>query len=181
MDERYFWVDALCIVQDSPDDKATQIHLMERIYGCSALAVFAAGGTSPDAPLPGFRPDTRTVAQHIKTIQSLRLAVPLPTPRESLAHTHWDTRGWTYQELMLSRRRLFFTPDQIYFECACDVWAEDLVAESDGKALRRNYHPLTNAGGGRVAFLQCSPTYLLRSREWVLAYMHHVSDYQSAS
>ena len=27
------------------------------------------------------------------------------------------TRGWTLQESILSRRRLVFTPDQIYFEC----------------------------------------------------------------
>jgi hypothetical protein len=40
-----------------------------------------------------------------------------------MAHPHhiaspkWSTRGWTYQEAVLSRRRLVFTEGQTYFEC----------------------------------------------------------------
>lgn len=29
----------------------------------------------------------------------------------------WNTRGWTYQEGLLARRRLVFTNDEVYFQC----------------------------------------------------------------
>jgi hypothetical protein len=31
--------------------------------------------------------------------------------------SHWDTRGWTYQEALLSRRCLVFTDTQVYLQC----------------------------------------------------------------
>ncbi|KAH3995743.1 hypothetical protein HBI56_146050 [Parastagonospora nodorum] len=31
--------------------------------------------------------------------------------------SHCSTRGWTFQEAALNRRRLVFTEDQLYFEC----------------------------------------------------------------
>lgn len=33
-------------------------------------------------------------------------------------HSTWDERGWTYQEAVLARRKLYFTPAEIWFECA---------------------------------------------------------------
>ncbi len=29
----------------------------------------------------------------------------------------WSSRAWTYQEGLLSRRRLLFTESQVYFQC----------------------------------------------------------------
>jgi hypothetical protein len=39
------------------------------------------------------------------------------------------TRGWTLQEKFFSKRLLYFTTDQIYFQCADAIWAEDAVLE----------------------------------------------------
>ena len=38
-------------------------------------------------------------------------------PRSDIAKSKWNTRAWTYQEALLSRRRLVFTPRQVYFQC----------------------------------------------------------------
>ncbi|KAH9921363.1 heterokaryon incompatibility protein-domain-containing protein [Amylocystis lapponica] len=105
--ERYVWIDALCIVQDDPADKATQIPVVDLVYGNALLTIFAA-----DAPLPGLCPRTRTQQQHVEMVQGLQLTVPLRVPIETLAQSAWDTHGWTYQELMLSRRRIYFTNQQ---------------------------------------------------------------------
>ncbi|OAX35511.1 HET-domain-containing protein [Rhizopogon vinicolor AM-OR11-026] len=127
--ERYLWIDALCIVQDDHKDKKKQIGAMERVYGFATFTIFAAGGTSVHDPLPGVRPGTRDPKQQIAKVQGLHLAVPLILPKEAVMRSAWYTRGWTYQELMLSRRRIFFTTHHMYFECMKDVFAEDVVAE----------------------------------------------------
>jgi hypothetical protein len=44
------------------------------------------------------------------------LAVPRDV-RQSIQESIWWERGWTYQEGVLSRRRLVFTDSQVYFEC----------------------------------------------------------------
>ncbi|KAK0652555.1 hypothetical protein B0T16DRAFT_505110 [Cercophora newfieldiana] len=54
-----------------------------------------------------------------------------PTLRESLAHSAWATRGWTYHEYIFSRRLLIFTPSRAYFACAHDAVCEDTVHMTD--------------------------------------------------
>ncbi|KAF7441178.1 hypothetical protein PC9H_001527 [Pleurotus ostreatus] len=148
--ERYLWVDALCIIQDSAADKAVQIGVMELIYGGSFVTVFAIGGHNAHAGLPGLRKGTRTRHQRIERIQNLRLSVPLTTLASVLAQSVWGTRGWTYQEVMLSRRRLFFTDEQVYFECLREVFSEDVVAENTH--VPGSNHPLRYTGIGGFTF-----------------------------
>lgn len=45
-----------------------------------------------------------------------------------LAHSNYDFR--TFQEGLLSRRLLYFTPRQVYFQCSCNVFCEDTVGET---------------------------------------------------
>jgi hypothetical protein len=127
--ERYLWIDALCIVQDDLEDKAVQIGVMELIYGNSAFTIFAAGCISARDPLPGVRPGTRDPKQHIAKIQGLHLALPLPFADRVVTSSKWNERGWTYQEVMLSRRRFFFTARQVYFECGKGLCSEEMVTD----------------------------------------------------
>lgn len=141
--EQYIWIDALCILQDSPTDKGAQICIMDLIYSRAAFTIFAASGQSVRDGLSGVSPTSRSVTQHIECVQGVHLAIPLPPLSEALTESNWSTRGWTFQEILLSRRRLIFTKHQMYFECAEDVWCEDVVAES--KTLS-SCHPLFISG-----------------------------------
>jgi hypothetical protein len=131
LDERYLWIDALCIVQDDPADKAVQIGVMELIYGSSVFTIFASDSTSARDPLPGVRPNSRDPQQQVTKIQGLHLAVP-NSLNHAIANSAWNQRGWTYQEVMLSRRRIFLTTHQMCFECNEDMWCEGVVAEPVG-------------------------------------------------
>ncbi|KAG1742780.1 heterokaryon incompatibility protein-domain-containing protein [Suillus paluster] len=137
--ERYIWIDALCIIQDDLHDKFTQIHAMDSVYGLSYLTIIAAGSTTARDPLPGCRPRTRTVQQHIEVVQGLHLYVAPPRPTDVLALSAWNTRCWTYQESALSRRRIYFTAQQVYFECQNDIFCEDIIAESKRPQLSRSF------------------------------------------
>lgn len=136
---RYLWIDAICIIQNCSQDKITQIQSMDLVYGLSYLTIMAAGGASARDPLPGCRPRTRTLTQHIEVVQGLHLCVGPPRLHEALALSVWNTRCWTYQESALSRRRIYFTEQQVYFECRGDVFCEDIVAESKGLQLSSSF------------------------------------------
>ncbi|EHK50536.1 hypothetical protein TRIATDRAFT_210872, partial [Trichoderma atroviride IMI 206040] len=46
---RYIWVDSLCIIQDSAEDKVQQLRMMDCIYSRASLTIVAAAGSHADA------------------------------------------------------------------------------------------------------------------------------------
>ncbi|KAG1775980.1 heterokaryon incompatibility protein-domain-containing protein [Suillus placidus] len=155
---RYLWIDALCIIQDDSLDKSTQLRAMDLVYGLSHLTIVAAGSTTARDPLPGCRPQTRSLQQHIEVVQGLHLYVAPPRLREALAQSTWNTRCWTYQESALSCRRIYFTGPQVYFECKCDIFCEDIVAESKCHPLSHSF--LQSSFGESFPYLHSFPSYM---------------------
>ncbi|KAI0597392.1 heterokaryon incompatibility protein-domain-containing protein [Biscogniauxia sp. FL1348] len=127
---RYLWVDSFCIVQDDPEDQKTQIAAMDQIYSRAYLTIVAAGGEHANSGLPGIHPGSRHVLQHSAMYsESLNLVSILPDASTAADGCKWNTRGWTYQERVLSHRCLIFVNDTVYFQCNKAVWGEDYRAE----------------------------------------------------
>lgn len=61
----------------------------------------------------------------------MRLAVPFDTSTNRPDSSRWMTRAWTYQEQLLSKRLLYFTETQVYFQCSCSVFCEDSIGEGN--------------------------------------------------
>ncbi|KAK0122500.1 hypothetical protein ONS95_010730 [Cadophora gregata] len=112
---RYLWVDRYCIPQHDASVKALQIQNMGRIYGGSTLTIIAAAGESPHYGLPGVSSTLKTPQPEIR-VDNYCLAGFLP-PRKEVKKSMWNSRGWTYQEGILSKRRLVFTESQVLFQC----------------------------------------------------------------
>lgn len=129
---QYIWVDSLCIIQDSTEDKVQQLRMMDRIYSRASLTIVAAAGSHADAGIPGLQPETRSRKQHTAKISDdLTLVALHPDAYRSAAATTWNTRGWTYQERLLSKRCIFSFPDgTVSFQCSKAVWSEDYYAET---------------------------------------------------
>lgn len=76
-----------------------------------------------------------------KTRGRLTLVSSLQEPRVAIKDSNWATRGWTYQEGVLSNRRLVFTDEQVYWECrgmaVCETLdlALNIVHELDGTRM----------------------------------------------
>ncbi|KAJ4293350.1 hypothetical protein N0V90_008632 [Kalmusia sp. IMI 367209] len=113
---RYLWVDRYCIDQNDRNDKHTQIAQMDLIYSSAKLTIIAAAGEHPDNGLPGINGTVRSQQQALRINDDI-LIQTLPHPNWSLLNTKWASRGWTYQEGILSHKRLIFTADQVLWEC----------------------------------------------------------------
>ncbi|KAI0478252.1 heterokaryon incompatibility protein-domain-containing protein [Xylaria cf. heliscus] len=117
---RYLWVDALCIVQDDPTNLQQNVMEMDRVYSRALFTIVAAAGADANHGLPGLSSKTlRTQKQQCATINGVRIANRL---QSDINGTLWNTRGWTYQERVLSKRLLFFSEVQVEYSCegGCD-------------------------------------------------------------
>ncbi|KAM7222944.1 Heterokaryon incompatibility protein (HET) domain containing protein [Rhypophila decipiens] len=128
---RYLWVDSLCIVQDDDADRHSQLLRMDAIYRHASLSIAAASGSHADCGLPGMS-IPRNFKQQRETLSGVTLSVPHPRFDELNEGDvlKWNTRAWTFQEKVLSRRLLIFTNHQVYFRCANGVWSEDTATET---------------------------------------------------
>jgi hypothetical protein len=127
----YLWIDALCLMSDKKGghiEKADHHHgidNMDRIYEGAMLTIVAA--------------DTPHANGHLEALQTMPTGRALQ-PRETINGKPWtvskglydrlhnqpySTRGWTYQELILSHRCLIFVDGLAYFRCRTRLYAED--------------------------------------------------------
>ena len=112
---QYLWVDRYCIGQND-EEKHFQINQMDKVYLCAVITVVAAAGESANYGLPGVS-NTLRRAQPCAVVRGQVLASTMRSAREAIGSSRWATRGWTYQEAALSKKRLVFTDDQVFFEC----------------------------------------------------------------
>ncbi|KAL7938262.1 heterokaryon incompatibility domain-containing protein [Trichoderma chlorosporum] len=125
--ERYLWVDAMCIVHDDEDHLAHQLQHMGAIFASAKLAIIASDGDgmtglpglkgcSAPRNLDGVFPWTKNREIFVRDLPSLNF-IHVP---------EYYKRGWTFQEYVLSPRRLIFNKQQIHWTCNCGSWHEDL-------------------------------------------------------
>ncbi|KAK5655560.1 hypothetical protein OQA88_5491 [Cercophora sp. LCS_1] len=179
----YLWIDALCIVQDDETRKREQLLQMDEIFESASLTIISADGTNARSGLTRLQPDTRRLSHNIpefKDIGGLHFA-PMPPPLDQVVTSSgltWHTRGWTYQEGMLSKRVLVFTPHQIYYICnlaSCSEGIEFIpgpATRREGVAAIQN-HPLYCASD-RHSFTARSQ---FRLRQHWFGYAYMIEDY----
>ncbi|KAF2253267.1 HET-domain-containing protein, partial [Trematosphaeria pertusa] len=93
LEERYLWIDCLCIVQDDAEELKANIHSMDRIFSAAQLTIVGASGHDANAGLPGLYPKTRYVQPITGSVDGIGIAQIEPTLR--LEHSVWGFRGWT--------------------------------------------------------------------------------------
>ena len=151
----FIWIDALCIVQDDPNDLREQISSVALIYRSAIFTIIAAYGNDCNAGLAGYRPGTRKFEQKevvvippgdqhpgmslVSTCKSYRYPpVRFSRNEEDLDLSVWNTRGWTLQERVLSRRNLVFTKEQAMWVCDGAFFCEESYFEHPDLEKRSN-------------------------------------------
>ncbi|KAF4625089.1 hypothetical protein G7Y89_g13080 [Cudoniella acicularis] len=121
---RYIWIDALCIIQDSPEDKVKELAEMDQIYQNGLLTICGASASNvnegflqsrkapnlnfPPFTLPFLSDDPNYEAGNI-ILQEEKYYDPYSEPI--------NQRGWTLQERLLSPRVLIYGSHQLMWQC----------------------------------------------------------------
>ena len=113
---QYLWIDRYCINQQNEKEASALIRQMDLIYKNSEITIIAAAGKDPSYGLPGVGRRHRAPQPHAM-VDDHFLVSALNDVSYYIRNSLWISRGWTYQEGLLSRRRLLFTDQQVSFEC----------------------------------------------------------------
>lgn len=120
---KYMWIDALCIIQDSPEDWQKESAQMCHIYENSFCTISATVSRSSFEGI--FRERNSLVVQSIplKIGGKMRNIVQRDAWEHKVENSPLNKRAWVLQEKILSPRNLHFT-NQIFWQCSTMVCSE---------------------------------------------------------
>ncbi|KAK8008147.1 hypothetical protein PG991_010698 [Apiospora marii] len=130
LEERYLWVDSLCIPQD--DEKVAQLNIsqMAAIFENASLTIVACDGNDAEFGLRGLRHSSQP--RSLPGLLPLAPGITLTTRSEDiLGGTPWSRRGWTLQEQIFSRRSIIFYENTIQWICRSSRHYEDVDSPLD--------------------------------------------------
>lgn len=90
---------------------------MDYIYLGAWATIVALSGDSAESGLARISSNQTLVPQLACKTGDASVVSLFPTLQQQINQSKWGKRAWTLQEGQLSRRCLYFTPHQVYFEC----------------------------------------------------------------
>jgi hypothetical protein len=117
----YLWTDVLCMIHDGLETLSDQLNKMSAIYTSAATTIVAADGDGTDG-IPGLHGISapRNPPQAVFPICDEYLIIPemevIDATNDRVAY---NMRGWTYQEYIMSPRKLVFMNQQAHWVCQC--------------------------------------------------------------
>jgi hypothetical protein len=131
----YLWIDRLCIIQDDSEDWRREAAAMGKVYKNSLLTINAAVGDGDNVGC-FLRRDPARVALIPTKVPSSKSRSSSPAWAVIRAdfwrfNVDWaptNQRGWVLQERILSPRVVYFSTEQVLWECrqlrACESFPE---------------------------------------------------------
>jgi len=161
---QYVWIDSLCIIQDSDEDKDIQLQLMDKIYENGVVNLAAVEVPTGLSGLRVYRDPlklapcvlSRRVSASDTSLQYFLCWRP-DDFINNVDRSPLYRRGWTFQERLLSKRTVHIG-NQLYWECASlrasesfpigtdypdhfvDKFAQDLKTQLQSKIEARHKH-----------------------------------------
>jgi Heterokaryon incompatibility protein (HET) len=159
---RYLWIDSLCIIQNSKEDKRAEISKMRQIFKHSLVTISAANARSVSQGFLAPRP---------QPIPSIRITLRCPDGSGGVVLLYSDgeephlryeesdhpieSRAWTLEEKVLSPRALIYSSTHLRWLCDSSQYSDGGAQENfmnyepakyrlPVKERKRPYHPSDN-------------------------------------
>ncbi|PVH93374.1 HET-domain-containing protein [Periconia macrospinosa] len=129
----YIWIDSLCIIQDDDDDWQRESAKMELVFSTAYCTI---GASSAKSSVDGFLRERtpRTVLKLPETTAGATyVCADIDDFYTDVELSALNSRGWVLQERALSRRTIFFTSSQVYWECGAGIHCETLTRLENSK------------------------------------------------
>lgn len=145
---RYLWIDSLCIIQDDKADWERESAVMFDVYRNAHITLCALVNSCDDGFLSQVRQEVEIPFRSSLNPQCCgTLSLREVWPHDSLARWHdrvndwkrqfsfceWNNRGWTFQELLFSPRKLICGLQQFHYDC------DTMHCSEDDTIQTRNY------------------------------------------
>ncbi|KAM5383361.1 hypothetical protein ACJZ2D_002054 [Fusarium nematophilum] len=130
----YIWIDSLCIIQDCPEDWQHEASRMAQVYANAYVTIFA--DAAPDSTSGFLDPPARQAPAkftlpyktglfrsgviHVRRRGFLAEELPFhswTTDEDGSGRSRLSSRGWVFQERLLSPRTLHFSRNEMAWEC----------------------------------------------------------------
>lgn len=125
LDERYLWVDSLCIIQDDKAHLQHQLRRMALIYQSASLTLIAANGDDANCGIHGLQgiSEPRILPPSLKLTEEV--SITLSSDPLALRESVWSQRGWTLQEQLFSTRKLIFVDNTVWWTDGAREYAQE--------------------------------------------------------
>ncbi|PKS05934.1 hypothetical protein jhhlp_007767 [Lomentospora prolificans] len=136
----YIWIDALCIIQDDSDDWERESQCMGLVYEGAFVTLCALSSSSchegfldrsPRHKIdvsfqstldPNIQGTYTMIQRGAKLTSDEYIYEPL---QEDLQLSTWEKRAWTFQEMELSTRLIFFGENMLHYRCGMQELSEN--------------------------------------------------------
>ncbi len=179
---RFLWIDSLCIIQDSDEDKLHELGRMHHVYRYAFLTLIAASARTVSKGFLRNRPAShRDIAFPFpcgpSALQVGKINLSVTTPLRSgpsyaqpRVEEPINARGWCLQEYYMSPRALIFASDTLRFRC-------QTATQNVGNAY---YNQVRERRLPHVLFLRRPPPAVRGAEDWTAvhrAWWDIVEDY----
>ncbi len=109
---------------------------MNRVYQAAVISILAVAGKSANDGIPGVKAGTRgsrynwNTSKDTTAVDDGELVLTRPSVHASktiirdINDSTYSSRGWIFQEKLLSRRCIIFCEHQTYFQCQAELFCE---------------------------------------------------------
>ncbi|KAI1778972.1 heterokaryon incompatibility protein [Hypoxylon cercidicola] len=131
---KYIWIDSLCIIQDDDQDWKAEAGRMEQVFSGASFTIAPSSAKSSNEEFLSPRSPRRCVQLYTQNAGRVYVCPNIDNFHKDVELGELNRRGWVFQERVLSRRSIYFSSTQIYWECGVGVHCETLTRLKNSKS-----------------------------------------------